>query len=223
MEANTGIMKIIGKYKDYYDYLQGVWGQDPKAVYVRDSVKLFTEEDRPVFLGMTLPGDIEAWQGEFILTCGADEHHIYVENTGNGPVLVPFFRQRVERQGGSAPLVLEWYVDEWKRKHSRRKWERGMKSMEEYCAWAVRRAQMAPIAYERRKGIRLRGESIKAKWENPLLSSIPLTVVPAEEVFAGIQDFLLASYDMTITDNRTDVEKLEAAGFDRKTSFRNIK
>ena len=74
-----------------------------------------------------------------------------------------------------------------------------------------------------RKGIRLRGESIKAKWENPLLSSIPLTVVPAEEVFAGIQDFLLASYDMTITDNRTDVEKLEAAGFDRKTSFRNIK
>ena len=56
MEANTGIMKIIGKYKDYYDYLQGVWGQDPKAVYARDSVKLFTEEDRPVFLGMTLSG-----------------------------------------------------------------------------------------------------------------------------------------------------------------------
>ena len=29
--------------------------------------------------------------------------------------------------------------------------------------------------------------------------------------------------DKAITDNRSDIEKLEAAGFDRKTSFRNKK
>ena len=28
-------MKIISKYKDYYDYLSGVWGEDPKLVLVR--------------------------------------------------------------------------------------------------------------------------------------------------------------------------------------------
>ena len=214
-------MKIIGKYKDYYDYLQGIWGQDPKAVYVRTGAKLFTEEDRPPFLRRHLPEDAEAYQGELILTCGAEEHHIYVENTGDGPVLKPFFKQRVERPSGGAPLVLEWYVDAWKR--TLRKWEPDMKTMEDYCEWAVHRAQAKPTAYERKKGCRLRFESLKAKWENPLLSSIPLTVISAEEVFSGIQDFLLASYDMTITDTRSDGEKLEAAGFDRKTSFRNIK
>lgn len=28
-------MKIISKFKDYYDYLQGIYGQDPKATYER--------------------------------------------------------------------------------------------------------------------------------------------------------------------------------------------
>lgn len=28
-------MKIISNFKDYYDFLQGTWGQDPKAVYER--------------------------------------------------------------------------------------------------------------------------------------------------------------------------------------------
>lgn len=51
-----------------------------------------------------------------------------------------------------------------------------------------------------------------------------MTVILAETVFIEIQDFLLSSFeDKTVHDSRTDVEKLESAGFDRKTSFRNVK
>lgn len=47
-------MKIIDKNKDYYDYLQGVWEQDPKAVYVRSGSLLFTGERRPLFFNTPL-------------------------------------------------------------------------------------------------------------------------------------------------------------------------
>lgn len=30
-------MKIVSKFKDYYDYLSGVWGEDPLLTYVRKS------------------------------------------------------------------------------------------------------------------------------------------------------------------------------------------
>lgn len=62
------------------------------------------------------------------------------------------------------------------------------------------------------------------RFKNPILSSFPMTVIPAEKVFIEIQDFLLSRFeDKTVHDSRTDVEKLESAGFDRKTSFRNVK
>lgn len=42
-------MKIIDKRKDYYDYLQGIWGQDPKAVYYRMAKDVFKSNERPEF------------------------------------------------------------------------------------------------------------------------------------------------------------------------------
>lgn len=50
--------------------------------------------------------------------------------------------------------------------------------------------------------------------------SMPLMVVPAEQVFEHVHEFLLSLNDKTIVDSRTDTQKLESAGFDRKTSFR---
>lgn len=219
-------MKIIDKHKDYYDYLQGIWGQDPKAIYVRNNVKVFSPEDYPSFLEKKLPDGIDAYQGEIILTCGLKEHHIYVENFGNGPFLEEFLCVNVQRAKDSAPLVLEWYVNEWKTIRS--KWSPAPRPMDSYCAWAKILSQSFNNRKKNRSGrllpiFELRSEPIKARWENPILASLPFTFVPAEEVFSGIYDFLLASHDTDIPDNRTDIEKLEAAGFDRKTSFRNIK
>ena len=41
-------------------------------------------------------------------------------------------------------------------------------------------------------------------------------------VYNQIYNFLLSKKDKKIVDSRTDVQKLESAGFDRKTSFRKM-
>ncbi len=41
-------MKIISKYKDYYDYLSGIWGEDPKIILDRrkhQQYEFFNNED----------------------------------------------------------------------------------------------------------------------------------------------------------------------------------
>lgn len=60
--------------------------------------------------------------------------------------------------------------------------------------------------------------------ENPILADtwIP-SLIPAEEVWNNISDFLLSIKEPKIVDNRTDVQHLESHGFDKKTSFRNVK
>lgn len=58
---------------------------------------------------------------------------------------------------------------------------------------------------------------------NPIMTGtwIP-SVIPAEEIWNNVTDYLLAIKEKPIIDNRTDVEHLESAGFDKKTSFRNM-
>ena len=60
--------------------------------------------------------------------------------------------------------------------------------------------------------------------ENPILDGtwIP-SIIPAEEVWNNITDYLLSIKEPPIIDNRTDVQHLESHGFDKKTSFRNVK
>ena len=220
-------MKIIDKNKDYYDYLQGVWGQDPKAVYVRTGSFLFTGEHQPPFFNSLLPEGIYAFQGEFIVTAGETEHHVYFVNWKEGIHTERFLTRRVTREKGEAPLVLEYYVDAWEEGGAIRNWKncRFMPSKEKYIARAKALAEYsAPQKWRtRHRRVDIRLEKLKGRVENPILSSFPLTVIPAEEIFGPVQDYLLSQADPVIEDNRTDTEKLEAAGFDRKTSFRKIK
>lgn len=60
--------------------------------------------------------------------------------------------------------------------------------------------------------------------ENPIMDGtwIP-SLIPAEEVWNNISDYLLSIKEPPIIDNRTDVQHLESHGFDKKTSFRNVK
>ena len=60
--------------------------------------------------------------------------------------------------------------------------------------------------------------------ENPIMDGtwIP-SMIPAEEVWNNVSDYLLSIKEPVITDNRTDIQHLESHGFDKKTSFRNVK
>ena len=58
---------------------------------------------------------------------------------------------------------------------------------------------------------------------NPIMAGtwIP-SVIPAEEIWNNVTDYLLVIKEKPIIDNRTDIEHIESAGFDKKTSFRNM-
>lgn len=222
-------MKIIDKNKDYYDYLQGIWGQDLKATYRRQDSVIITSENRPPFMAKELPDDVHAYQGYIVLTCGFVEHYIYIENTREGLVLEEFWKRIVTRPKNEPPLMIVYYVNRWYRncpKSAFKNW-RKMPSKEDYIQGIVNHYTQKPNPNVfHRLGwnyLKLHFEDIVGGYNNPILMSFPLTVVPTEDVFIGIQDYLLSQYDTEIKDNRTDVEKLEAAGFDRITSFRKPK
>lgn len=219
-------MKIIDKNKDYYDYLQGVWGQDPKAIFARTGSVKLRPQDRPFFLSKDLPKGMLAWQGELILTCGATAHHIYFENSGHGVITEEFLSHEVVRPEGAAPLLLEWFLEEYAETSigTRVFYPRPMKK-EALCQLCSDRAlgRGSALTKWRRRISQRRFEKIQGRYENPILSTVPLLVVPAEKIFDEIQSYLLSLHDKEIPDQRTDVEKLEAAGFDKKTSFRNSK
>ncbi len=48
-------------------------------------------------------------------------------------------------------------------------------------------------------------------------------ICSAQDIYQELNRYISSLNDIEIVDSRTDVEKAESAGFDRKTSFRNIK
>ena len=186
-------MKIIDKRKDYYDYLQGIWGQDPKAVYYRMAKDVFKSNERPEFFAKTFPDGICGYEGYISLVCGRIIHHIRFINGKNGMSMKRYQTEFFDRPIGQVPVFLEWKIYKVK------------------------------SGTYRNKKYNYHSETFYGYKENPMLMSFPLTVVPAEEVFTGIQDYILSQYDVDYVDRRSDIQKLEAAGFDRRTSFRNVK
>ena len=48
-------------------------------------------------------------------------------------------------------------------------------------------------------------------------------MIPPTEIWQALYEYLSSLRDKPFADTRSDVQKLESAGFDKKTSFRNIK
>ena len=59
--------------------------------------------------------------------------------------------------------------------------------------------------------------------KNPILANtwIP-KFIKAEDIWNDIYDYLISQREKPIIDNRSDILHIEAAGFDKKTSFRNM-
>ena len=60
--------------------------------------------------------------------------------------------------------------------------------------------------------------------ENPILTgTIIPKIIPPADIWQNLYQYLSSLRDKPFTDTRSDVQKLESAGFDKKTSFRNVK
>ena len=48
------------------------------------------------------------------------------------------------------------------------------------------------------------------------------SLIPPQELYQELSNYISSLNDIEVTDRRTNIQKAESAGFDRKTSFRNI-
>ncbi len=215
-------MKILTprNNKDYYDYLSGIYGIDENVVYDRREFTVLARIDSPFFSYSRMEKDApkkeirtREWVGrryEWVTKLVATEIFCMLE------IGLKWYFFKVERYLGEPPNVhLDWSVTK----------------ITEITK--EQRLGSAPMtffnAYED-YSLRWRGNKIDVRVKqsdmlpNPILIGTPITsLIPAQEVYDNLYAYISSLKDFTIIDTRTDIQKAESAGFDRKTSFRNIR
>lgn len=194
-------MKIISKYKDYYDYLQGLYGIDEKIVLDRRTVspieKLEFKSKTKVYVylcGMVYEGWYDGkrfYWGEELYEVG-EKRKYFKWSSDNSD------KREVEVKVGES-IFDRYYIATvpYKDKHK-------YNDKKEY-----------PILVSFAKNVEP-GNNV------PLKTIEFHRVLPAEKIFMELTNWL--SQKITekenYTDTRTEEQKIESRGFDRKRSFR---
>lgn len=204
-------MKIISKYKDYYDYLSGVWGEDPKLVLDRKG-EFVVQSTNPLGCDM------------YVLTFIIGGIMIQIYNNGKEF----FFGKEIEQ------------FDTTRRYGKNNYWTKdGLYRVE--IGYSTGRTNQMYVVQGPKEGYEYLNDKYncpilynKQSWHcpditkedfstYPLLSSTPVTkYVDAVDVYRWIQEYLAKKVDQSQArqDNQTDIQRLENKGFDKRTSFR---
>lgn len=219
-------MKILTprNNKDYYDYLTGIYGIDEKVVFDRRKFTIISRLDLPIFSYKPLEKDapkkeIPSWlwrdkkvpeyecaKFECLLEAGLKWFFFEVERylDNNSKLCIDWKlvkRKDVSKRQRISPSPITFFTDY---------------SSYRYHGWSIGLTED-----ERYHRIEVKDEDT---FSNPILSGTPIpSLIPAEEIYNLLCCYISSLNDIEIIDTRTDVEKAESAGFDRKTSFRNIK
>ena len=198
-------MKIIDNKKDFYDYLSGINGIDEYVVYDRRGSSLAKKE-------------LDSY-GRPFNTASDDRSRDFYLFLQAGEYKKRFLVSRKSESG-----KVEITVEEYKGGHltkAQKSWM-PMWCADPYYGMKDIISEKAPVVLAYREtGTRWNS------WEymnNPILDGLPLVgLLSAQEIWEGIYNYLLKMKEPEITDSRTDEEKAESHGFDRKTSFRKDK
>lgn len=205
-------MLIISKYKDYYDYLSGVWGVDPKIVLERKDVKILEKQktNSPLYSQLT--------QSILTFVIGGKLIQLYYDGYEYyfGEEIKIFDKStKWNRQEGHY-IVEIGYVDGRKLKV---KIVNGIKDGFSY----LNEKFDCPIIF-REDSWAFDNNILEKEFSKfPLLLSTPITkFVDATDVYRWISDYLsdqITKQQMQIS-SITNEEKILTKGFDLKTSFR---
>lgn len=210
-------MKIInaGK-KDYYDYLSGIYGIDTDIVYDRRDYNVFRKYDSNAefFLKEPLYGDSfktnkrgyryvngKGVFGKFeegkilyiLIEIGFIQYFFKIER-----YLINENEVRIEPTLFDKKIVSEKKSD---------------------CVLSVIPLECYNSYNE---GLKISKFNNRFETKNPIFSDTWVTsVIPPEEIYQNIYDYLISVKEPKIEDKRNDIQKLESKGFDKKESFRN--
>lgn len=192
-------MKIISKYKDYYDYLQGVRGIDEKIVLDRSEGKSVKEEfpkdgDRHVFI------------------IGGEKYEIYYFQTKyyTEEQLLTMGKMVVRKSGSAFGYEIIDIPSESKikKRYSRygKYWNNPFRKPEDFT-------------YIKCPIVKFYGRDIYDFLEFPKLEDFNFgSIIPAEEIWNLIYNW--ASQVPDHENNQTNSDKIVSHGFDLKESFR---
>jgi len=191
-------MKIVSNFKDYYDFLIGKYGIDPKVVYER-VCETETPQHSWVKSGIYRPEylDLPGYYYYGIAFCGTT----YKVCCYNGKVYI-----------GDEVLVLRKFVDKENayKLPTEREYLTGHNKPTD-----VNEKLNCPVVLLPR--YTFDGEGTK----NVKLADFQFgRLVPPEDAYLRIVEFL--TREPIIKDTRTDIEKVVSHGFDKKTSFRKM-
>ena len=231
-------MKIFDNKKDYYDYLSGIYGIDDLIVFDRRNSRMLNGE------GVLQP-DLEEC---FTMTRLPDDKPLEyktiwklrsVHNRSEMAKAKKFHLDRTLLEGRVFHYVLEVG---WNRYFFEAERWIDSKNNSDVCL------EYRLIKSEHDVNSRFSDSPIfiapckldfdlwteKVDWEktevdvshqviNPILTEtyIPKFISP-EEIWNAIYEYLSSQKEKPIVDTRSDIQKLESAGFDKKTSFRNV-
>lgn len=203
-------MKIIDNKKDYYDYLVSYYGLDEYVVYDRRGSKKLSKELESYLRKEVYPYDEDGIITHMVtLFAGEQYKNIYIERITDVKNRIREFKFYSE--------------EEWLKLHPRFSILYSAKPKSPVT-------KTSPLVFTMRIV-----SSRKYCWigpyskydvciENPILADSPFTsIMAADEIWQGIYNYLLKCKEPDIVDNRNDIQHLESHGFDRKTSFRNVK
>ena len=216
-------MKIIDNKKDFYDYIVGEYGIDDLTVFDRREAVVIKTDVKPEkqndYLFSTIKGDKDIYPKEeicyssgfrkkerrgtiyrFALKTGRHFYHFAVERH-----LIDDMNVCVETQ-----LLHEEDND----------------TLYPDLILAILPYQKYSYYFANIKNYRLEQRDV---YEDQIIN-LPIlkyTVIPkyvlAKDVFLNIYSYLSSKKEIRIEDKRSDIMKLESAGFDKILSFRNIK
>jgi len=195
-------MRILSKYKDYYDYLVGIYGIDDNTVLDRRSSGTFKPYISSNYFGSKVQVFIcdivyegyytngkYYWGKDLLQLLNPEE----LEEQKNY-ISVSIKTEKGDKQRGThyTSFLLKGYV------HDRKP------NTREQCPI------MIPTNYDQTKFIYY-----------PCLKELNInSILPPQEIFLMLSAWLAPKEEYV--DNRENKEKIVAAGFDLKTSFRNM-
>lgn len=201
-------MKIIDNKKDFYDYLSGINGIDEYVTYDRRN---------SIVARKALDGYLKPFNS--LHNESARDYYVYIQAGEDYKKRFIVRREPTEKD-------IKYTIDEYKIKDN-------MQTKKSWMPWwcedpyigITKNSPVSPKA-----PLILAYRSTDSRWnswtyvENPILVGLPLVgFLSAQEIWDGIYNYLLKMKEPIITDSRTDEEKAESHGFDRKTSFRKDK
>ena len=199
-------MKIIDNKKDYYDYLSGIWGIDEKVVFDRRGSKMVEDDVKdikksPEEWGWFFVGEVYVKIGDWVYGFARDSESGEMKKMDK--IISGWWTNRVEMDNPVESEKLHFKKD--------------MPDSVVGVYYRIYRGDGKSARYGT-------GYHRGVKISNPILGQFDFIkkYIPAEEVWQKLYDYISKRNEKEIVDHRNDVEKLESAGFDKKTSFRKM-